>query len=295
VLTAQEVLVLDRLSFGAVGAAASPHSSGSRTVRARGFGLEFHDFRRYQPGDDTRYVDWTIQARLGQLVVREFRADGHLRVHLILDSSRSMAAGTPDKLSCGRRLAALLSYVAARRGDALGMATFDATVRDVLLPATGRVQWQRVLDTLQSVGAAGASHTNRALTDYGALTYGPGLGVVISDFFDEQGSFEGLQYLAHRGLMPAVIQVVAPEEIDPDIVDDAELVDLERLERPGTRGLVVDRRAVDQYKERLARHANELAEFCAAHDMVCTRVVSSMSFAELLRVCIDAGLLASRA
>jgi uncharacterized protein (DUF58 family) len=292
VLTAQEVLVLDRLSFGAVGAAASPHSSGSRTVRARGFGLEFHDFRRYQPGDDPRYVDWTIHARLGQLVVREFRADGHLRVHLILDSSRSMAAGTPDKLSCGKRLAALLSYVAARRGDALGMATFDATVRDVLLPATGRVQWQRVLDTLQSVGAAGASQTNRALMDYGTLAYGPGIGVVISDFFDEQGAFEGLQYLAHRGLLPAIIQVIAPEEIDPDIVDDAELVD---VERPAARGLVVDRGAVHQYKDRLARHANELAEFCAAHDMVCTRVVSSMSFAELLRACIDAGLLASRA
>ena len=92
-----------------------------------------------------------------------------------------MAAGTPDKLSCGRRLAALLSYVAARRGDALGMATFDATVREVLLPATGRVHWQRVLDTLQSVDAAGASQTNRALMDYGGLTHGPGIGVVIPE------------------------------------------------------------------------------------------------------------------
>jgi len=290
VLTSQEVRVLDRLAFGAFGAAASPHASGSRGVRARGFGLEFHDFRHYQPGDDPRYIDWTIQARLRQLVVKEFRAEGHLRVHLILDTSRSMAAGAPDKLSCARKVAALLAYVAARRGDALGVATFDTTVHNVLLPAAGRVQWRRVLNTLQSVDAAGASSTNQALVDYGAMTSGPGLGVVISDFFDERGAFEGLQYLAHRRLMPALVQVVAPEEVNPDVDEDAELTD---VECPRGRGLVVDHRAVERYKERLARHTNELAEFCAAHDMAWTRLTSSMSFAELLRACIDSGLLAN--
>ena len=289
-LTPQEVRVLDRLALDGFGAAASPHASGSRPVRARGFGLEFHDFRRYQPGDDPRYIDWTIQARLRQLVVKEFRAEGHLRVHLILDTSRSMAAGAPDKLSCARKVAALLAYVAARRGDALGVTTFDTTIHNVLLPAAGRVQWRRVLNTLQSVEAAGTSSTNRALIDYGSLTSGPGLGIVISDFFDEQGVFEGLQYLAHRRLVPALVQVVAPEEVDPDLDDDIELMD---VERPGGRRMVADRRAVERYKERLARHTNELAEFCAAHDMAWTRLTSSMSFAELLRACIDAGLLAS--
>ena len=288
-LTPQEVLVLDRMAFGAFGAAASPHASGSRAVRARGFGLEFHDFRHYQPGDDPRYIDWTVQARLRQLVVKEFRAEGHLRVHLIVDTSGSMAAGVPDKLSCATKLAALLSYVAARRGDALGIATFDSTVHNVLLPTTGRAQWSRVLDSLGSARAAGISATNQALVDYGSMTIGPGLAVVLSDFFDEQGAFEGLQYLAHRRLMPALVQVVAPEELDPDI-DEAELVD---VERPGARGMAVDRQAVTRYKERVARHTNELAEFCAAHDMAWTRVTSAMSFAELLRACIDAGLLAT--
>lgn len=283
--------MLDRMTLSASGATSSAHASGSRAARARGFGLEFRDFRRYQPGDDPRYIDWTIQARLRQLVVREYRADGHLRLHLIIDTSLSMAAGTPDKLSCARTLAALLSCVAARQGDALGLATFDATVRDVLEPVAGRAQWHRVLHTLQSIQTAGASETNRALIDYGSTTVGPGLAVVISDFFDEQGAFEGLQYLAHRRLMPAVIQVVAPEELDPALEDEAELVD---VERPGTPGIVVDRHAVARYKDRLARQANELAEFCTAHDMACTRVSSSMTFAELLRACVDAGLLASQ-
>jgi uncharacterized protein (DUF58 family) len=291
VLTPQEVSVLDGLAYGAFGTAASPHASGSRAVRARGFGLEFHDFRHYQPGDDPRYIDWTVQARLRQLVVKEFRAEGHLRVHLILDTSRSMAAGAPDKLSCAKKLAALLAYVAVRRGEAFGVATFDESVRDQVLPTAGRTQWHRVLDTLDAAHARGVSATTRALVDYGSRTMGPGLAIVISDFFDEQGAFEGLQYLAHRRLMPVLVQVVAPQELDPPIDEDAELVD---LERPGVRGTVVDRDAVLRYKERLARHTNELAEFCASHDMTWSRVTSSMSFAELLQACIDAGLLAGR-
>ncbi len=290
-LTPQEVRVLDRLAFGAFGGAVSPHSSGSRAVRARGFGLEFHDFRHYQPGDDPRYIDWTVAARLRQTVVKQFRAEGHLRVHLLLDTSRSMATGIPEKLSCAKKIAALLAYVAVRNGDALGVATFESTARHVLRPAAGRLQWRRVLDVVHGAHADGVSATNRALVDYGSVTSGPGLAVVISDFFDEQGVFEGLHYLAHRRLMPAVIQVVAPQELSPDFDDDAEVVD---VEHPAGRRLVVDRRAVQRYKERVARHSNELAEFCAAHDMASTRVSSSMTFEELLRTCIDAGLLATQ-
>ncbi len=290
-LTAEEVRVLDRLAFGPFGGAVSPHSSGSRAVRARGFGLEFHDFRHYEPGDDPRYIDWTVQARLRQLVVKQFRADGHLRVHLLLDTSRSMSAGSPDKLTCAKKIAALLSYVAVRAGDAQGVATFDRGVHGVLLPASGRGQWRRVLDRLQSAEAAQASETTRALIDYGSMTSGPGLAVVISDFFDEVGPFEGLHFLAHRRLMPALVQVVAPQELAPDIDDEVELGD---VEHPGAQRLVVDRRAVARYKERVAAHANELAEFCAAHDMPWAQISSAMSFDGLLRTCIDAGLLANR-
>ena len=260
-------------------------------MRARGFGLEFHDFRHYQPGDDPRYIDWTVEARLRQTVVKQFRAEGHLRVHLLLDTSRSMSAGTPDKLSCAKKIAALLSYVAVKHGDALGVATFDSTVRNVLPPAGGRLQWSRVLDVVQAAQSAGMSSTNRALVDYGSAVTGPGLAVIISDFFDEHGAFEGLYYLAHRRLMPALIQVVAPQELKPEIGDEAELLD---LEQPGRNAVVVDRRAVDRYKEQVARHSNELAEFCAAHDMAWTRVSSSMTFEDLLRTCVDAGLLATQ-
>ena len=93
-LAPAEALMLDRLTFGGA-ASALPATTGVRRARASGTGVEFHEYRRYQPGDDPRSIDWTVEARLRQLVVRVSRADGHLRLHVLIDTSASMSVGNP--------------------------------------------------------------------------------------------------------------------------------------------------------------------------------------------------------
>jgi uncharacterized protein (DUF58 family) len=288
-LSVEEARQLDRLAFGASTASPAASASGARVSRARGFGLEFREFRRYEPGDDPRAIDWTIHARLRQLVVRVHRADAHLRVHLLVDVSGSMATGAPDKLTGARKIAALLSYVAVGRRDAVGVATFDRTVKQYIAPAAGRPQLLRIFDALATAAAGGQSAINHALANYGAAVHGPGLVVVISDFYQAGGSFEGLRYLLHRGLTPAVVQVVAPQELDPDVTGDVELVD---IEDPLAPPVLVDPLIVAAYRERMAELTAELGEFCISHGLSCVRVESSFPFARLLRACRDASLLA---
>jgi uncharacterized protein (DUF58 family) len=287
-LTPQEVRQLGRLSFGP--SVVSPTSSAVdvRMARARGFGLEFQDYRRYQPGDDPRSIDWTIHTRLRQLVVRVFRSDAHLRVHLLVDTSGSMGVGVPGKLSCATRVAAALCYIAVRRRDAVGVATFDATVRRYIAPAAGRAQLLRVFETLGAAAPGGQSATDRALVDYGTAVRGPGLAVVMSDFFQDGGAFKGLRYLLHRGLTPAVVQVVAPEELNPAFDDDVELVD---IEDPEATPLLVNRGAIAAYRERMATLSAELREFCFTHAVPWMRVESSFAFTQLLHASAHAGLL----
>src|SRR2546421_9510905 len=109
-LTARKLRQLDRLALAAPSATPSP---GTRHARPHGHGLEFRDYRRYQPGDDPRMIDWTVEARLRQLVVRTFRAEGRLQVQIVVDTSASMAIGSPSKLTCAARVASALAYVAA--------------------------------------------------------------------------------------------------------------------------------------------------------------------------------------
>ena len=90
-LAPDEARLLDCLALGSGGAAALASAAGVRRARTRGAGLEFHEYRHYQAGDDPRLIDWTVEARLDQLVVRVPRAEGDLRLHVLVDTSGSMS------------------------------------------------------------------------------------------------------------------------------------------------------------------------------------------------------------
>jgi uncharacterized protein (DUF58 family) len=290
-LTPAEARLLDGLMVAGSGVSPAATSHGTRLARARGTGLEFHDFRPYQQGDDPRAIEWTIHARLRQLVVRTFRSETHLRIHVLLDTSASMGVGRPDKLAIGRRIAAALCYLAVRQRDAVGVATFDETIRTHVGAGTGRQQLHRLFETLDRGIGSGASDISRALTDYGALVQGPGLVVVISDFLQPGAGLDGLRALLHRGLFPAVVQVVAPEEIEPDVAGETELVD---IEDPAAPPLVVEPDDVAGYQARFARFSAQIGEYCMVHGLPWMRLESSGSFGDLLEACLRAGLLASR-
>ena len=284
-LSADEARQLDRLSIAAGTASAS---GGRRAIRARGEGLEFHDFRPYQPGDDPRSIDWTVHARLGQLVVRMFRAQGQMPLHLLVDTSASMRAGAPSKLAAGARAAGSFAYVAALRRDPAGVALFDETVTAHVAAASGRAQLFRILDVLAGAEASGCSAPDRALTRYGSAIRGPGLAIVFSDFFDPALTLDGLRFLLYRGLSLAVIQVLADEEIDPHIDDDVELVDIENASAPP---LVVGRDLLPSYQARLTKATADLQSFCHERGVPFIRLVSSDSFGAFINSCTRTGLL----
>jgi uncharacterized protein (DUF58 family) len=288
-LSADEARQLDGLTFGAITALPSVAASGVRVARVRGFGGEFEGFRQYQPGDDPRFIDWTIYGRLGQLVTRTSHAHARLRVHLLVDTSQSMSLGLPDKLSCAKKVAAVLAYVASRDRDAVGTATFADRIVQRVEPSVGRSQLFRVFAALGEATPAGRSAIGPSLIDYGAAEAGPGLVVVISDFFDPTDVFRGLRYLRHRGLTPAVAQVVSPDELDPPLENGAELVD---VEAPEAGSLVVDAASVAAYRATMVEHRAALAAFCATHGLPWLQLVSSASFDRILTTCHGAGLLA---
>jgi uncharacterized protein (DUF58 family) len=274
VLTADQVRVLDGLTIGGSTASAAG-VAGLRQARSRGAGVEFHEYRHYQPGDDPRSIDWTVEARLDQLVVRVSRAEGDLRMHVLVDISGSMSLGTPEKLPCASLIAAALAYVAIERRDAAGLATFDDRIRTFLPPSGGRAQLLRAFTVLRTLSASGRSSIDNVLLHYGAAVRGPGLVAIISDFFEPGAGLQGLRYLLHRGLTPAVIQVIAHDELQPGFSDDAvEIVD---IENPGTR-FAFNAAMVGEYRRRLEAHLGSLRAFCLTHRLPCVRIEPGTTF-----------------
>ena len=78
---------------------------GERRSRRRGTSVDFADYRPYSPGDDLRFVDWNIYARLDALFLKLFLEEEDLSLGIAIDTSASMDWGNPNKLTYCRRLA----------------------------------------------------------------------------------------------------------------------------------------------------------------------------------------------
>src|SRR5271165_5806915 len=84
---------------------------GERRSKRKGQSVEFADYRNYVIGDDLRFLDWNLYARLDRLFIRLFMEEEDLHFHVLLDNSLSMDFGTPTKLHYAKQIAAALSFI----------------------------------------------------------------------------------------------------------------------------------------------------------------------------------------
>ena len=116
--------------------------TGKHTSPDKGFSVEFAEHREYTPGDDPRNLDWRVMAKSDRNVIKQFIEETNLRATLAVDISGSMAFRGEEaasvegevlsKFSYARYLAAALSYLFIKQGDAAGLVTFDNEVKSYL-------------------------------------------------------------------------------------------------------------------------------------------------------------------
>ncbi len=93
--------------------------AGKHRSPHRGSSVEFAEYRKYVPGDDTRRLDWKAFARSDRFYIKEFEADTNLRLCLLMDTSGSMNFGPAGatRFDYARRLGGTMAYLAAARTD----------------------------------------------------------------------------------------------------------------------------------------------------------------------------------
>ena len=95
---------------------------GERRSIRRGQSVEFADYRNYSAGDDLRQLDWNVYARLERLFIKLFVEEEDVTVHVLVDASRSMDFGEPNKLRFARRAAGALAYLGLAHLDRVSVA-----------------------------------------------------------------------------------------------------------------------------------------------------------------------------
>src|SRR5262245_30199117 len=138
-------------------------AKGEHAVSRKGFSLEFSDYRRYQRGDDLRYVDWNVYRRLERLLLKVFTAEEEMNVYLLVDASRSMAEGTPAKLDYAKKVAAALGYIGLKNLDRVGGAAFSATLHKPLTLGRGRKQILNMFSFLSRLTSGGTTDLSAAI------------------------------------------------------------------------------------------------------------------------------------
>ncbi len=160
---------------------------GEHTASRKGFSLEFSDYRRYQHGDDLRYVDWNIYRRLERLLLKVFTAEEEMNIYLLVDASRSMAEGTPAKIDYAKKVAAALGYIGLKNLDRVGGASFSERLHAPLTLGRGRKQILSLFSFLTKLSCAHETNLRAAIHAFTNLFPHPGFVVIVSDLFDPAG------------------------------------------------------------------------------------------------------------
>jgi uncharacterized protein DUF58 len=206
---------------------------GERRSKRRGQSVEFADYRNYVVGDDLRFLDWNLYARLERLFLKLFLEEEDLSLHILLDLSKSCDYGDPHKGTYMRKVAAALGYIGLVNYNRVSMAAFANGIVADTGGMRGRTRVSQMLDFITKLPIPdGPGNLGESCRRFALTHRTKGICLVLSDFFDKgdgamPGHEAGLRYLSGGKYDLFAVQILSPQEIDPPLQGDLKLRDME--------------------------------------------------------------------
>lgn len=181
----------------------------------KGQGIDFDDFREYQPGDEVRSIDWNVTARLGFPYIKKFTEEREMTVFLAIDISGSQGYGgeAKSKRELAAEVAAVFAFSANANQDKVGLLLFSDQVELFLPPSKGGIHVLRLIREILSVEPKGrGTNPSMALDRLTNHVTRRALVVMISDF--DCDNFErslGVCSIRHDVV---AVQVSDPNEVE---------------------------------------------------------------------------------
>ena len=169
--------------------------------------------RGYTHGDDVRYIDWNLYARLDKLYLKTMTREEEAPAVLLLDSSESMWTPDSGKFTGVLKAAATLADLFLSLGHRVLIVPWSEGVQGTYGPYMGENELQSVLEVLSSLRTGGASDLRKSLRE-AAPSNGAHLAypIVLSDFLFPLDYDREVAYLASGPLSMGALQILSPEE-----------------------------------------------------------------------------------
>jgi uncharacterized protein (DUF58 family) len=207
---------------------ANDQLAGSYHSVFKGRGMAFSEVRQYQPGDDVRFIDWNVSARMNDVYVKVFTEEREMTVMLVVDLSASGRFGSAQrpKVETVAEVAALLAFSAIKNNDRVGLILFTDQVERFVPPKKGRGHVMRVVTEILNARPQHTGTDVGAALDYlASVTRRRAVAFVVSDFIADH--YERALRIASRRHDLIPIQVTDPREQELADVGIALVEDLE--------------------------------------------------------------------
>ena len=229
-----------------------------------GSGMEFSQYRAYEPGDDLRLLDWKMLARSGRYYIKQAEVETNISVKFILDSSKSMLHEEEglSKMDFVRVLTASLAYLAQSQGDAPGLFALNEYKLHSIYPRVQKQHFNRLLLELIQIKNQGKWPKNALSLEKLHDRSHKELIFFITDLYEQDEEITGLiKRLKTSRNEVVVFQIMGKSELNFDYSGTVTFEDLES----GTKLKVSPKEARQTYVENLNTWMNNTKQMLLAN------------------------------
>lgn len=251
-----EIIRLNNLKLGAK-IISEQLKQGLHLGKKTGIGLEFEQYRYYEPGDDPKRIDWKYYSRSGKHMIKESQTESHLSIRILLDLSGSMnyVENGFKRLDYAKNLLASLAYLANQQGDALSFFTAqNGAVSQKVAPSPKA--FQRIVYQLEQDRASGSWPLRKQ--DFPELkSRQRELIIFVSDFLQKNAEWiELVEQIRHPKKEIVLFQILGDQEVHFEQKGNFKFEDLE-----GDRSIDLDGETVRKtYNEAIQNYLDELKQ-----------------------------------
>ena len=240
---------------------------GKHLVKTYGQTVEFADYREYMLGDDIRRIDWNLYSRFEKYYLKLFTDERQMHTRIYLDCSASMGKPYASKGAYAVGFAAALGFLSVHNMDKLSIRLLSGnTATDPFGLIVGKNSFYRAVGELEKIEFEGETDLEQAILSGADGGLNDGLNVIISDFFTESNWKKAVDYLCYKRQQILLIQVLAPEELDPAYDGRVNLIDAESEDVMDEKNmkLRITRSMQLAYDEALKDYIGDIRSFCVS-------------------------------
>ena len=195
-----------------------------------GFSVEFSENRKYEPGDEMKFIDWKVWAKTDRYYVKQFEEETNLLCYILIDQSNSMKykSKQTSKLDYVKILASAFSYLILKQQDAVGLISFDEKIKKFITPKSKPSQLKLLTSTLENLNPGNETSISKVLHQVADTINKKGLIILFSDLLDnKEDILSSLKHFRFDGHEVIVFHSLDPNEINFEFSGNIEFLDLE--------------------------------------------------------------------